>query len=657
MKSSTTLFFFMICGLSFGQVIDQQLPEVKVTDISTEVIKVIRLEDRISILKRAAILELQAEDVGQLLQKMEGVQVKSYGGLGGMKTISVRGIGGQHTQLIIDGFAVSQDQSGQINLGQIQTENVESVSMLSGKSSFYLSPASSYAAGNVLSISTFENTFSNVKNELRLTQKIGSFGQTDSYLGYKHSTDKWFFAASGKYRMANGEYPFSVRNGSATYEGVRSNNHYQDANGVFSISRNFNNRSKAFISYRTWYSNQELPGAVILYNDHSVQTLSQLSHRIQSSYSFQLKQIRLHTFAVATISNMEYADSSYLNAAGGMFSEYINKSVNTGVNAFYSKGNGWQYSGGTEQQMSLLESTMMSVNSPIRQHNFSFVSVKHLGRIFRATAQLSSQYVLDHSAINKSSEFHVNPFVQLETKEYGKRENLEFYTFYRNSFRMPSFNELYYNNIGNLDLLPEKVNQFAIGAQHKHIKGKLNVRSKLNLYYNLVANKIVAVPTKNLFIWSMQNVGKVQVLGFDISTDIYLKFSDKSFVNSIVNYTFQSVIDVTDNTSPTYRHQVAYLPVHSGNWDVSYHFKRHGIRSSIYANSLRYSLNENTLGNKVDGFILADLSVFTSFAIKKHELRLQFSCKNILNTSYAYVRYYVMPGRNYLLSLNYALRY
>jgi outer membrane cobalamin receptor len=657
MKRLIPFGFLFVCGLSHGQVIEQQLSEVNVSILSTEVIKVIRTEDRISILKRPAILELQVEDVGQLLQKMEGVQVKSYGGLGGMKTISVRGIGGQHTQLIIDGFAVSQDQSGQINLGQIQTENIESVYMLSGKSSFYLSPASSFAAGNVLSISTFENTFSKVKNEVRLTQKIGSFGQTDSYLGFKHCTDKWLIAASGKYRMANGEYPFSVRNGSSVYEGVRSNNHFEDANGVFTVSRNIKERSKVLLSYRTWYSNQELPGAVILYNDNSIQTLRHLSHRIQGLYNLQLKDLKLNVFGVATISDMNYTDSSYLNSAGGMFSQYINKSVNTGINAFYTNANGWLYSGGTEQQMSLLESSMMSVNSPIRQHNFSFISVKRINRLFRATGQLSSQYILNHSSNNRSKEFHVNPFVQLETKEYGKRENLEFYTFYRNSFRMPSFNELYYNNIGNLDLLPEKANQFAIGAQYKQIKGKLNVRSKLNLYYNLVANKIVAVPTKNLFIWSMQNVGKVQVLGFDFSTDIYLKFSDKSFVNSIINYTFQSVIDVTDNTSPTYRHQVAYLPVHSGNWDISYHYKKHGIRSSIYANSLRYSLNENTLGNKVDGFILADLSVFTSFAIKKHELRLQFSCKNILNTSYAYVRYYVMPGRNYLLSLNYALRY
>jgi vitamin B12 transporter len=138
MKRLIPFGFLFVCGLSHGQVIEQQLPEVKYSCSTITRVKLIRLDDRISILKREAILELQAEDVGQLLQKMEGVQVKSYGGLGGMKTISVRGIGGQHTQLIVDGFAITQDQSGQVNLGQIQTENVESVSMLSGKSSFYL---------------------------------------------------------------------------------------------------------------------------------------------------------------------------------------------------------------------------------------------------------------------------------------------------------------------------------------------------------------------------------------------------------------------------------------------------------------------------------------------------------------------------------------
>ena len=656
MKFQLLAGLFLVCGLSFAQVIDQDLSEVKVSSESLTTIKVIRFEDRVSILRREAILELQADDVGQLLQKMEGVQVKSYGGLGGMKTISVRGLGGQHSQLIVDGFSVNQDQSGQVNLGQIQAENIESIMILSGKSSAYLSPASSFSAGNTMMISTFENTFSEKKNEFRLTQKIGSFGQTDSYLGFKHCKNNWLTAASGKFRTANGKYPYSVQNGTNLYEGIRLNNHYQDANGVLTISRKFKNSNLALFSYKTGMSDQQLPGAVILYNDQSVQTLWQLNHRIQSSYNFNVKSMYMRVFGVATLTDLIYKDPSYLNSSGGLRAEYLNKSVNTGINAFYGGLDHWALSAGTEQQMNLLESDMMKDGSPIRQHNFSVFSARYLGEFLRSTFQLSSQYVFDHARTNSSSQFHLNPFIQLETKEFGKKSSIEFYGFYRNSFRMPSFNELYYNTIGNMNLLPEKSNQLAIGAQHKRLKEKLNIRSKINAYFNLVDNKIVAVPTKNLFVWSMQNVGKVQVLGFDLSSDIYLKINDKSFINSIVNYTLQSVIDVTDKTSPTYRHQVAYLPVHSGNWDISYHYKKHGIRSSIYANSLRYSLNENTTGNTVDGFVLADLSFFTSVSIKSHDIRLQLSCKNILNTSYAYVRYYVMPGRNYLLTLNYALR-
>jgi len=65
-------------------------------------------------------------------------------------------------------------------------------------------------------------------------------------------------------------------------------------------------------------------------------------------------------------------------------------------------------------------------------------------------------------------------------------------------------------------------------------------------------------------------------------------------------------------------------------------------------------LNENNSANEVAGFVLSDVSVFTSVKLKKNDLRIQFSCKNVFNSSYAIVRYYVMPGRNYLISFNYA---
>ena len=50
------------------------------------------------------IQEMAAEDVGELIRKFAGVSLKSYGGLGGLKTISMRGLGANHSAIISDGF-------------------------------------------------------------------------------------------------------------------------------------------------------------------------------------------------------------------------------------------------------------------------------------------------------------------------------------------------------------------------------------------------------------------------------------------------------------------------------------------------------------------------------------------------------------------------
>jgi outer membrane receptor protein involved in Fe transport len=152
----------------------------------------------------------------------------------------------------------------------------------------------------------------------------------------------------------------------------------------------------------------------------------------------------------------------------------------------------------------------------------------------------------------------------------------------------------------------------------------------------------------------MQNVGKVNIFGAESSFELNYKFTDKWNINSLFNYTFQLATDITDRINPTFGHQIAYLPKHTFNADISLKRKNTGFRWSTFGNSLRYSLNENNSANEVAGFVLSDVSVFTSVKLKKNNLRIQFSCKNIFNSSYAIVRYYVMPGRNYLISFNYA---
>ena len=65
---------------------------------------------------------LQANDAGDLIQKLTSTSIKSYGGLGGLKTVSSRGLGASHSAIVADGFSIQNTQNGQVNLGQIHAD-------------------------------------------------------------------------------------------------------------------------------------------------------------------------------------------------------------------------------------------------------------------------------------------------------------------------------------------------------------------------------------------------------------------------------------------------------------------------------------------------------------------------------------------------------
>lgn len=639
----------LFASLSFSQKPELELEVVNVND------SIKQSGERVLTVKRASILELQAEDAGQILQKIAGVNIKSYGGLGGMKTISVRSFGSQHTSIVVDGFVLSNTQTGQINLGQVQAENIEAIYVITGAQKSFLVPTSAQVSGSSLFIETFENTFSTEKNQVRLSSKVGSFGQYDNYLAYKFNRKRVYISAFGKYRIADGNYTYAFQNGLNLYEGTRENNRYEDAYAGISFGWRVSEKGLLQVNYRTDASDQELPGAVILYSQNAFQTLQTDNQRIQASYIHHLNKLTFRIFSAASSGNLAYRDPTFLNNEDGIYSTYKNEQIQAGFNLRYNVNKSIQLFGGSEEQISHLESNE-GIGEPLRFHNFTVVGGKLSLKTLVITAQVSAQFVEEaNDTIKRDPEFRNNPFIQLESVSLSKRWKISFNAFYRNSFRMPSFNELYYNNVGNKLLKPEEANQLSAGILLAPTFGKLSVLNRTSTYFNQVNNKIVAVPTKNLFIWSMQNVGKVNIFGLESTFDFQYKFNDSWSLNSNINYTLQLATDITDSESPTFGHQIAYIPKHTFNCDLSVKRKNLGIRWSTFGNSIRYSLNENIPANEVDAFVLADLAVFGTYRIKHHNFRLQFSCKNIFNSSYAIVRYYVMPGRNYLISLNYAL--
>jgi outer membrane cobalamin receptor len=225
----------------------------------------------------------------------------------------------------------------------------------------------------------------------------------------------------------------------------------------------------------------------------------------------------------------------------------------------------------------------------------------------------------------------------------------------KKSFRMPTFNDLYYTDIGNALLKPESALQYNVGLSYdKHFsKGLLRyVHVQADAYYNTVHNKIVAYPKGQQFRWTMLNLGRVHIKGIDVEAETTIVPVRNILVTGRVQYTWQQARDVTDPADSYYRHQIPYIPWHSGSailniqyqgWDLNYSF--------IYAGE-RYNQQENIKYNYMQPWYTSDVSLSYQFGVRRLEMRVMLEVNNVFSQDYDVILNYPMPKRNYGLTFD-----
>ena len=115
----------------------------------SEVVVTQRLTQRETIpsatLKGEALQRLSALSVADALRYFSGIQLKDYGGVGGIKTVNIRSMGTHHLGIFYDGIELGNAQNGQIDLGQFSLDNVEEISLFNGQKSAIFQPATDFA--------------------------------------------------------------------------------------------------------------------------------------------------------------------------------------------------------------------------------------------------------------------------------------------------------------------------------------------------------------------------------------------------------------------------------------------------------------------------------------------------------------------------------
>ena len=162
-------------------------------------------------LQGADLKALSTTTVADALKYFAGVQIKDYGGLGGLKTINVRSLGAQHVGVYIDGIRITNAQNGTVDLGKYSLSSMESVALYNANKLDNCQSASEYASGATVYLRTRRP----VSDSLSLQLRRSSFSTYTVKANAQFKKKGWSGFVDGEYCDSKGDYPFRYKIGRA----------------------------------------------------------------------------------------------------------------------------------------------------------------------------------------------------------------------------------------------------------------------------------------------------------------------------------------------------------------------------------------------------------------------------------------------------------
>lgn len=600
---------------------------------------------------------LGVQSLHEVVRTFSGVNLKDYGGVGGVKTVSIRSMGAQHTAVCYDGITMSNTQTGYVDIGQFSLDNVDLVSLTIGQSDEIFQTARSFASSGVLNINTVVPHFDGQPFHIVAQMKLASFGTYNPYLMYQQKiSDRWSAAVNGDWMISNGDYPYKIRNGKTWEEDIRENGDVNTIRGEANIYGDMGRGGKLSVKANYLNSERGLPGSVVLYSQGGNERLWDENFFASAKYenSFSDK------WAMKGNVKYSYAWSHYL-AYDDIYMDGKEEDYYT-QNEYYASA-ALQYRPTSRLRLTLaedffintLDATIPECAYPTRFSTMTSLAGQYKDSRLTVTASLLGTYITEDVKIGVAADdkWRISPSASISYKLFEER-NFRIRASYKDGFRVPTFNDLYYSRVGNHNLAPEKSTQFNLGFTWSgHLWENVVDYASFTIdgYYNVVKDKIVAIPT--MFIWRMLNMGRVVMSGADFNAYANFGLSGAGSLILSLNYSYQYAVDVSDPESKSYKHQIPYTPEHSGT--VSLSWKNRWVNMGYLCSMVgkRYSFPQNIEMNLIEGYMDHSISLSREFNISDHKITLLAEVQNIGDVNYEVVKNYPMPGRSYRLTLKY----
>ena len=635
--------------------------------------------------------KMNALSVADAIRYFSGVQIKDYGGVGGIKTVNIRSMGTNHMGVYYNGVQLGNAQNGQIDLGKYSLENIEEIQLYNGQKSDIWQSAREFGAAGSIYLTTRRPRFEagkafNVKAQMR----AGSFALINPSLLFDiRLSETMSITANAELVSSDGKYPFRYRrvtpSGEVAYDttAIRQNGDINAIRVEAALNHYYSNTGFWKLQLYHYNSERGVPGAIVNNVWRNGERLWDRNSFVQATWQDEL----FNRWSVRA--NMKYANdyTRYINNDDKLIrveNQYLQQEVYFTMAHKVRIFDWWDVSAAYDLQYNALSmyaeahrfTHWLSAATAINIKNYLRLQASVLGTFVNNAQSTNSHEVASNSEASNSGASNspqggrpiTEKFTPALFLSYRPTQlvDLRLNAFYKQSYRYPTFNDLYYTDMGNAYLKPELAKQHNVGlsfTQPFRIAEKRGSEFRINAdyYYNRISDKIIAYPKGQQFRWTMLNLGLVKINGLDINAQLHLVLPMDFYLTAKAQYTYQTAIDVTDPNDTYYGDQIPYIPWHSGSvvgmfgWQNDW--QQYGLNYSFIYVGERYNQQENIIYNYTQPWYTHDLSVFGEWEIKPlasspHRLspiilRVALDINNLLSQDYDVIINYPMPKRNY----------
>jgi vitamin B12 transporter len=617
----------------------------------------------VQILSGKELEKLNVYSVADALRYFSGVQIKDYGGIGGLKTVNIRSMGSHHVGVFYDGIELGNAQNGVVDLGRFSLDNMEVISLYNGQKSAIFQPAKDYSSASAIYMQTRKPLFKGEKkNNLNIGVKGGSFSTINPSLLWEHRFNERISSSiSTEYMYTSGRYKFTYakKDGYDT-TAVRQNGDVRMLrleNAFFGKIPKGEWKAKAYL----YNSERGYPGAAVReepgkfrHQDRQWDTNLFVQGSFQNYFKPWYSLLANGKYAY---DYLHYLSDPRLDVTTMYVDNYYRQQeIYASAAHLFTIYPWWSMSLSNDFQWNTLRADLIDFVYPTRNTILTSAATSFDFNRLMLQASLLYTHVDDNTrtkGANAGTKNKYTPSV-IATWQPLTKLPLNVRAFYKKVFRMPTLNDLYYTFIGNKDLKPEYTTQYDVGITFSHTWNNHWLKSldlQIDGYYSEVDDKIIAMPTSNQFRWTMINLGHVEIRGLDAAIRGEWGFG-KVELSTLFNYTYQKAQDFTDPTSEWYGGQIPYIPWHGGSIILNGSYQTWSCNYSFIYTGERYEAVANIPENYAQPWYTHDFSLSKTFQWGKTGIRVTAEINNIFNQQYEVVQCYPMPGTSFKIKLN-----